>query len=131
MSDRRPWLIIGGAIVLAAAIIGGTLIVTAGSDPAPASEVADVQDLPDGTTPTPGQSAYLQAVNPSLTPEHAADVLAVLGSGEDGVCGVWLHPSDPATQAQAVQMLMSSSGYNQTEATVIARAAAEHLCPDK
>lgn len=98
--------------------------------PAPAAEDAP-RVLPGGATATPAQDAYLDAVEPHLSQEKASDILTVLQSGEDGVCGVWLHPSDPATQQQAIELLISSSGYNQTEATVIAAAAAEHLCPGK
>ena len=45
--------------------------------------------LPDGTEATPEQAAYLAQVTPYLTGDKAPDVLAVLSSGQAGVCDLW------------------------------------------
>lgn len=128
-ADRRPWFIVAGAVVLAAAIIGGALLLRdGGSEPAAAETTSESRTLPDGSTATGEQDAYLDAVEPHLTDDNAGDVLAVLDDGES-VCTIWLHPAD--SQSQAIQSLIQASGYNETEATVIARAAADHLCPGK
>lgn len=123
----RPLSIAAVVALIAAAAACGQPEGTA-SEPEGASAAAP-RELPDGTTATAAQDAYLDAVEPHLSPARASDVLDVLSSGEDGVCGVFRDPSDPAAQVQAVELLMDASGYNLTEATVIARAAGEHLCP--
>lgn len=123
------------------AVLGGTVMVmtigACSTDEEPQASAASSTTtaaprvLPDGTQATPAQDAYLDAVEPHLSEAKASDVLGVLQSGQDGVCGVWLHPSDPSTQQQAIQLLLQTSDYNQTEATAIATAAAQHLCPEK
>lgn len=87
--------------------------------------------LPDGRVPTPEQQAFLDEVLPQLSEDHAADVLRVLEDGES-VCTVFLHPTDPTAQQQAVGMFTQQDfGWTETEAWVVVRAAPKHFCPDK
>ncbi|MCF6745336.1 hypothetical protein E9529_13875 [Blastococcus sp. KM273128] len=98
------------------------------SETAPASP--EVLTLPDGTEATAAQQAYLDQVQPHLSPANENDTLGVLDSGEISVCGIWKNPSSLEARAQAVPMLLDA-GYDRTEATVIYDAAVEHLCPEK
>lgn len=123
---RNPLLLVVASLVLAAGIIAGALLIRGGDADAGAS--SGPRTLANGETATVEQETYLQAVEPHLSDQAAADTLAVLSAGQS-VCTVWLHPED--SQQQAIAQLMSASGYNQTEATAIAQAASDHLCPGK
>lgn len=133
-SQVRAALIIGGSLVVAALIALVAVLLTRGDDdpaaPTSSSGQEQPRTLPDGTTATAAQDAFLDAVEPHLSPAKAGDILGVLSSGES-FCTIYLEPSDPAIQAQGAQSLRANSGYNETEATAIVTAAAEHLCPGK
>lgn len=111
---RQTLLVLAAALTLTAC--GSNSTTTTASKP-----TATTSKLPDGSAVTAQQSAYLDSVKPSLTGDHATDVMDTLRLGND-VCRLGM------ADRWYISAMQSQEGYNLTEATAIVHQAKAHLC---
>jgi hypothetical protein len=107
-------VVVGIAVVIA---LAGC---SANADAQPAA-TSTALALPDGSTASPEQAAFWEAVEPSLTDDHRRDVLGILGEAKS-ICEI--NP-----KADWEIGVLKNAGYTLTEATAINTEAHKHLCP--